>query len=201
MAHLVPCKGGGRFIILVKYLTWNNLFWNFITKDLMRRALIICSLVIIQVLSAAGQLSQAPSVVSAGGNYLAGSDFSISWTIGDLAITTLQGENLILTQGFQQPTGIRTGIPSREFRGNIMVYPNPVKDELFIRFETLNTGDYLLELQDVAGRILIQRTCKQVAPGDIIRITDLPGSPGIFFLKLVESVEKEPFVTSIRKIQ
>jgi len=201
MLHLVVNKGGFSIIILAKYLIWRFLFWNFITKDRMRRALIFLILVTIQLLSAMGHLSMAPSVVSAGGNYQAAGNLSISWTIGDLAITTLRGENLILTQGFQQPSEIGTAIPSREFRGNILVYPNPVKDELYIRFQTLNTGDYLLELEDVAGRILIQSTCKQVAPGDIVHLTDLPHSPGIYFLKLTESAGKEPFVTSIRKIQ
>lgn len=167
----------------------------------MRKALIILTLITTLALTAMGQLALTPSVVSAAGNYYAGNDLSISWTIGDLVISTLKGENLTLTQGFQQPTGIGTGILPKELQGNIFVYPNPARDELFIRFEILNGGDYLLELQDVTGRITVQRIYKQVAPNDIIRLTALPDAPGIYFLKLVESGAEVPFVTSVRIIR
>jgi hypothetical protein len=95
--------------------------------------------------------------------------------------------------------GRGTGITGKKFRGSILVYPNPVKDDLFIRFETLTPGDFLLEIQDMTGRILMQRSYKQVAPGDILRVTSLPQAPGIYFLKLTGPGKEDPFVTLIRK--
>jgi hypothetical protein len=88
----------------------------------------------------------------------------------------------------------------KKFQGNILVYPNPVKDELYIRFKTLSRCDYLIEIQDMTGRILMQQTCKQVAPDDIIRINSLPYAPGIYFLKINDSGNEAPFVISIRKV-
>ncbi|UCG28339.1 MAG: hypothetical protein JSV24_02975, partial [Bacteroidales bacterium] len=49
----------------------------------------------------AQQLS--PTVVSSGGSYSSAGGYSISATIGEIAVTTLQSGNYTLTQGFQQP--------------------------------------------------------------------------------------------------
>ena len=167
----------------------------------MPKSVIIFSIISTMALSALGQMTMAPSVVAAGGNYRQGESFSISWTIGDIAVSTLTGETLILTQGFHQPTINGTGVDRKKFLGNIFVYPNPVKDELFIRFEILNRSDYLLEIQDITGRILLQKQYKQVAPEDLIRITSLPHSPGIYFLKLTATHREEPFVTPFCKTE
>lgn len=45
----------------------------------------------------------AQQVVSSGGGQFEGSQLSLSWTIGEPVIETFTGNNLILTQGFQQP--------------------------------------------------------------------------------------------------
>jgi hypothetical protein len=47
--------------------------------------------------------TSAQQVIASAGDYFEGNDISISWTLGEPVIETFQGNDLILTQGFQQP--------------------------------------------------------------------------------------------------
>ena len=160
--------------------------------------LILCSLFV--VCSISGQVSLAPSVISSGGGYGENGNISISWTIGELAVTTLQGGNMILTQGFQQPFDIDVGIRKQKINWDISVYPNPVGDELRIRFNIEKTGDYLLEIQDVNGRLISQELRKQINPGDIVSLNTSAFTNGVYFLKILTPDRQQVQVTSIRKL-
>jgi hypothetical protein len=166
----------------------------------MRKILTIaCSVLFFSIYSQA-QLSIEPSVVASSGNYYESSSMTISWTVGELAITTLTGNNLILTQGFQQPTIMGTGIDKDEFDGKIFVYPNPVQNELFVRFDVERSGNYILELQDVTGRIMSQTMQKPINPGDIIKLNTSAFSPGMYLLRVITTDGRNIQVTSIRKL-
>ena len=52
------------------------------------------------------QIALEPSVIASGGTYSETETMSISWTLGELATTTLTEGDMILTQGFQQPLDI-----------------------------------------------------------------------------------------------
>jgi Secretion system C-terminal sorting domain len=100
-------------------------------------------------------LAQPHDVVSASGASFSNSSGYLSYTIGECISGTLSSATLTITQGFLQ-----TGLP-KSTRGvpvislpeiEISVFPNPVKDQLF-----LHTGDpqglYYL-LFDVKGRLI-----------------------------------------------
>ncbi|MCK5137644.1 MAG: T9SS type A sorting domain-containing protein [Bacteroidales bacterium] len=146
------------------------------------------------------QITLAPTVISSGGGYAEGENISISWTLGELAVTTLTGGNMILTQGFQQPSDIGVGISSNEVNWNISVYPNPVGDELSIRFDIDKPGDFLVEIQDVTGRLISQEQHKQINPGDIILLNTSTYTHGVYFLKVFTPDRQQVQVTSIRKL-
>jgi hypothetical protein len=93
-----------------------------------------------------------------------------------------------------------TGIPKNELDGEIFVYPNPVQNELFVRFDIERSGDYILELQDVAGRIICQTQQKLINPGDIIQLSTSTYSPGIYLLKIITTDGRSVQVTHIRKL-
>lgn len=166
----------------------------------MRKTLIIACAVLFFSIYAHAQLTVEPNVVASGGQYYETDNMTVSWTIGELAVTTLTGSNLILTQGFQQPVGIGTGIVKNEFEGTIFVYPNPTQNELFIRFDIERSGNYILELQDVTGRIMSQTQRKPINPGDIIQLNTSTFSPGIYLLKVITSDGQSAHVINIRKM-
>lgn len=160
--------------------------------------ILICTGIIPAAMHA--QVSLSPSVISSAGDYYESTDMSISWTLGELVVTTLEGDNMILTQGFQQPFDIGVGIKQNEMSWNISVYPNPVGDELRIRFDVQSQGDYLIEIQDVTGRVISQGLHKHLKPGEIV-ILDTSGLiHGIYFLKVISPDREQVQVTGLRKI-
>jgi urease accessory protein UreH len=142
-----------------------------------------------------------PSVISSGGGYFEGENMSISWTLGELAVTTLSSGDLILTQGFQQPFDLDVGTrDNNNLSWGISVYPNPVGDQLRIRFDISDPGDYLIEVQDVTGRLVSQLLYKQVNPGDIILLNTSGYATGVYFLKVMTGDHTQVQVTSLRKL-
>lgn len=53
----------------------------------------------------------SPSVLATSGGYSAGSNASLSWTLGETIITTVQAGDNMLTQGFQQPENLTGPLP------------------------------------------------------------------------------------------
>ncbi len=151
-------------------------------------------------ISLQAQIEITPSVISSSGGYGEKENFSISWTLGELAITTLQGENLVLTQGFQQPSEIGVGLKKYEIDWNISVYPNPVHNELNILFDLRGSKDFLLELQDVTGRLLIQEYHQNVNPGDLVILNTSDFASGVYFLRILTTNFRQVKVTSISKL-
>lgn len=147
-----------------------------------------------------GQIQLTPSVISSGGGIGVNDNLSISWTLGEVAVTTLTGDQMILTQGFQQSFDMDVGIAMDEVNWNISIYPNPVRDELRIRFNIEKPGDFLLEIQDVSGRLIKQELHKQVNPGDIVLLNTSTYTNGIYFLKVLTPDHQQIQVTSLRKL-
>ncbi len=147
-----------------------------------------------------GQVQLTPTVISSGGGYGVNNNLSISWTLGEVAVTTLTGDQMILTQGFQQSFDVDVGITMDEVNWKISVYPNPVRDELRILFNIEKPGDFLLEIQDVAGRLIHQEQRKQINPGDIVVLNTSTYTNGIYFLKVLTLDHQQIQVTSLRKL-
>jgi hypothetical protein len=75
-----------------------------------------------------------PSVLASGGNYQENSGYSLSSTVGEIAVTTLSNTTYMLTQGFQQPLDwVFTSI-KKDYHLDLdmILYPNPAKDQINI---------------------------------------------------------------------
>jgi len=166
----------------------------------MKKAISILFGFLLVPLAAEAQITLAPTVIASGGGYHEADNISLSWTLGEVAVTTLTGGSMILTQGFQQPFDIGVGIGTEEMNWNIAVYPNPVEDELRIRFGIEKPGDFLIELQDVTGRVLTQEQHKQILPGEILQLNTSGYREGVYFLKLSTPDRNQVKVLSIRKL-
>jgi hypothetical protein len=167
----------------------------------MKKSVSLCLLIFLAAtLLPAQDFRLTPTVISSGGGYFEGDNISLSWTLGELAVSTLSSANLVLTQGFQQPFDIDVGIRDREVNWGISVYPNPVGDRLSIRFDTRDPGDFLLEVQDVTGRLVSLELQRNVNPGDIIELNTSTFATGIYFLKVLTPDRQQIQVTSLRKL-
>ena len=147
------------------------------------------------------QVTLAPTVIASAGGYAENGNISLSWTLGEIAVNTLYSDNLILTQGFQQPFTLGTSINlNTEVDWNIKAYPNPVKNELKIQFDLKQTDDFWIEVQDVTGRVIDLQQHKEIHPGDIILVNMSEYKVGVYFYKIFTPDRKQVRVLSIRKI-
>lgn len=74
-------------------------------------------------------------VISSSGGDMSSGQYSLSWTLGEPVTATHENQNIILTQGFHQPMDLPTGI-DEEQEGDILVYPNPTRDQLHFDLPT-----------------------------------------------------------------
>lgn len=99
--------------------------------------------------------SITPQVVSSNGNFSTSSWGSLSATVGEPAIVTLQSTGNFLTQGFQQPQLSSVGVNSINNSGEVIsVYPNPAINFTLIDLQTGNNGTATFNLYDIQGKII-----------------------------------------------
>ena len=141
----------------------------------------------------------SPTVIASAGNYSESGDISLSWTLGEIAVSTLSGGDIVLTQGFQQAYLVGTGFDLDPISWQIIAYPNPVSSELKIQFDVLEVSNFLIEIQDVTGRILSLEQYKEVFPGDVIQVEMNSYKSGVYFFRVSSTDRKQVRVLSIRK--
>lgn len=101
--------------------------------------------------------SISSQVIASTGDYSESSDYSISWTLGEIAIETLESSAYILTQGFHQGYFEITSVDNPlEKNVEIKVYPNPATDYIFVSLESDEVRSAMIELYDLDGRIVLK---------------------------------------------
>lgn len=136
----------------------------------MKHVLFICLLCMISQLS-------AQEVVSAGGDHFATSEYSVSFTIGELAIETVSSDNRTLTQGFHQANLTVTSV-SEASGIDVNVFPNPATNRLNIS-GLESAGPLQILLIDVTGRTLLNY---QLSMQSSIDVSQLP--VGVYVLSI-----------------
>lgn len=97
----------------------------------------------------------AQEVVGAGGGHYATSQAQLSVSIGEPVTSTVTGAGIALTQGFEQPwADVSTAITSPTDAA-IMVFPNPVRHELFVALGHAANGEHY-HLLDASGKLVLQ---------------------------------------------
>ena len=142
----------------------------------------------------------SPTVIASAGNYSEAGGISLSWTLGEVAVTTLQQGEIILTQGFQQSFLKDVGFAANPIKWHIAAYPNPVQDKLWIQFDLPEAKDFMIEIQDVNGRVISQHQHKQIFPGDVIQVDVSAFSYGVYFFRVATADRRQTRVISITKL-
>ena len=127
-------------------------------------------------------VKQAQEAVVSGGNYYENSMGSTSWTLGEIITETFRSDEVILTQGFQQPGLTVTSIdehPELDFK--ITAFPNPVKDYLNIKLDTDTFERLSYELFDSKGNILLQKRFTSNLANISLQNLD----PAVYFLRII----------------
>ena len=142
--------------------------------------------------------SLTPTVISTAGHFNSAGGYSLSGTLGELAVTTLDpGGSFILTQGFQQPfaVGINPGFDDLGIDWSVNAYPNPF---LNIRFNIENPVDFNVEIIDITGKKLWIRNYPGIVPQEVISVDMSRYVRGVYMLRISTPDQK---VNKIYKIQ
>ncbi len=126
----------------------------------------------------AGSLATAQTirndVTASGGDYAASGNIVMEYTIGEPATETLNGTNLIMTQGFHQPLLVVTSVDEYDHFSDVNVFPNPTSDKLCIDIPSQNDNAFDYSLYNNNGKLIGSEsltsgknaiTLKSYAPG------------------------------------
>lgn len=93
-----------------------------------------------------------PQVIATAGESTSAAGFSLSWTMGEVAIQTFSTPTFQLTEGFHQPEVSSVGIEPQILSG-LSIYPNPAQGSFWIKKESEAAQEVAsLELIDLVGR-------------------------------------------------
>lgn len=136
------------------------------------RAKLTCFLLLLLPLLGMAQPRQ--QVTNMAGFDISGTDFIVTSSIGEPAIFTLTGPNIILTQGFLQPE-----IPPCN-NVNFSYYPNPAKGEIIVEANGCEVQVQTMELYDSWGRKI---TVIKPSKDNKVQLGDI--SPGVYYIKIL----------------
>jgi hypothetical protein len=133
----------------------------------------------------------SPHVVNSTGNQFINSNFSLDYAVGEIVISTLSNASYQLTQGFLQSNvnATLTGITAINRDTDVLVYPNPTENEIYIESTNANTIDVYNQLG------LLVATYKM---NDKVTLSHL--SSGIYILKIYNTQNQLIKIYKITKI-
>ena len=105
------------------------------------------------------------SVISAIGSSYSGQNFSVSYNAGELSIGSQASEDgsIQLGSGYYPSLNLITldvDIPELKFGFNL--YPNPVRDALYIEHPTLS--EFIVSIHDINGRLVYEQLSQVKKP-------------------------------------
>ncbi len=101
----------------------------------------------------------SPTVIASAGTVFTDGTTSLSWTLGEIAVSTITSGSNKLTQGFHQPEiNIPIGIDNASGQNFISAFPNPVSDNLVLALSTVVTENISVEIMDMLGRVVKSET-------------------------------------------
>ena len=135
-------------------------------------------------------------VASSGGTYFNGSNLVVDFTIGEVAVLSLNNANNTLTQGFQQQCESGVSINDLEKGMNISYYPNPVTSELTLIVNNDETHAFKIEIIDLLGQLITAQSGIANIDGTTAFNFDMQNlAPGNYFLHISNGVD---FVKTIK---
>ncbi len=123
------------------------------------------------------------------GGYYNSSGGSVAFTIGEPVSETYKTSTNISTLGFHQPeqADIVNMIKEQGSDVSILVFPNPVKDELNINLSGLAHGNYTLEIIDALGKLIYKTNTEVSDDKNSLSIKTSDYASGNYFLNISNS--------------
>jgi hypothetical protein len=124
----------------------------------------------------------SPTVIASAGDYFKTSSGSLSWTLGETAVSYFGTGSNSLSEGFQQSYSTITSIVDANVAElQITAFPNPAKSFLTLRIENSTFGMYTIYIMDMLGKVLM--TEKLSGNGILSKELNIENIPqGTYFL-------------------
>ncbi|HSH53211.1 MAG TPA: T9SS type A sorting domain-containing protein [Bacteroidales bacterium] len=110
---------------------------------------------------------------------------AMDWSVGECMTETYEQSGILLTQGFHQGSkNQETAVHEMlDIAGKISVYPNPVKENIYIVLDTENLQNALVSytIINVSGQVKLEG--KNLTETNVINIQQLP--PGLYILNIL----------------
>ena len=133
------------------------------------------------------------SLLSSSGDYFENENYSISWSLGELAVETLSNTDNIITQGFQQTKLSTVGINENSLNNiHLTIYPNPAINEIFILSKGLENHEYLIQIFNILSSKKIEQRIFINEQKPKIKLNNL--NPGTYML-VINSNDKRIYQT------
>jgi hypothetical protein len=127
----------------------------------------------------------AQEAIPATGGNATGIGGSVSYTVGQIAYSTLSGTNGSVVQGVQQPFEISVVTGIEEANGIdllVSAYPNPATDFVTLKVVNYDITGLSYGLFDISGNLLENKKIE----GNEITIPFGNRSPSVYFLKVTD---------------
>ena len=132
---------------------------------------------------------QAQETVTTSGGNAGGGGGSVSYTIGQVAFSTLSGTNGSAVQGVQQPYEISvvTSVEDPEITGiDCIVYPNPATNTIKLSIASPDLNNMRYRLYDIKG-VLIQEMKVENEETDIPLVKLAPST---YILRVIRNMKE-----------
>ncbi|MEX0811715.1 MAG: T9SS type A sorting domain-containing protein [Chitinophagales bacterium] len=144
-------------------------------------------------------------VVSPYGSYEESGALALSSTVGEVATATLEQADIILTQGFQQPSDIddTVGIERVINDLNISAFPNPTTQKVILELNSNKEMEIFVRLFDINGKQLRHGNADQVTVlGHSVHEIDLSAyASGHYIIHLSEKEKGTAESIKVQKIE
>jgi hypothetical protein len=144
----------------------------------------------------------SPQVISSSGGFYSAGSATLSVTVAEMTMVQsfIQPASM-LTQGFQQPEQLTTGINEAEaLQGEVVVYPNPSSGLFNISYNALTEGNYQVKIYNMAGQVVFDQSYGAIFGPNTIKIDAGGFGQGIYMLQLRSTDQNGKQKSSIHKI-
>ncbi len=157
----------------------------------MIRSILTSLFAIFIMVSASGQDLKQQVISSSGGYDVSGDNsISLSWTLGELVITTVESVSgdLILTQGFQQSKMSVTAIGENKDLGvKVSIYPNPTSEIVNIKFASPLDGETYIFIIAPDGKQIFN---EKISYGQLLKQINMQEFPaGTYYIRVQNEIK------------
>jgi hypothetical protein len=165
------------------------------------KILLLWTFVMLLSISMSAQTLSPVAISSSGGFYTAGAN-SLSFTVAEMTmVQSFIQPSSMLTQGFQQPEQLTTGVAENEaVQGEVVVYPNPSAGQFNISYNAPGDGDYQVKIYNMAGQMVFDQSYGAIFGLNTIQFDIGQFGQGIYMLELSSTDLKGKQKSSIHKI-